>query len=53
MNEDLIPDLAQKLYEEDGHAGNVYKQDAHLLRKYENQAIEILEGEDNDSQTNQ
>ncbi len=44
MVEEKIVELAQKLYEEDGHSGNIYKK-AHpnTLRHYEYKAQEMLE----------
>ncbi len=38
-----IPELAQKLYTEDYHAGNLYRQPAKILRYYEFKAQEIIE----------
>jgi len=43
MTDEQISELAQKLYEEEGHAGNVYKTEAHILRRYENMAVEKSE----------
>lgn len=37
-----IVELAQKLFNEAGYSGNVYKADPKLLRRFENQALEIL-----------
>ena len=43
MAEDLIPELAQKLYEEDGHMGSIYrKASVQTLRFYEDKAQEII-----------
>ena len=36
--------LVQKLFSEAGYQGNVYKEDPELLRRFENQALEILKG---------
>ncbi len=41
--EEQVSILAQKFYEDDGHAGNVYKAEAHILRRYENKAADYLE----------
>jgi len=39
-------ELAQKLYNDDGHSGNIYKKaPVQLLRYYENKAQEIIENE--------
>lgn len=43
MREIDIMELAQKLYNDDGHAGNVYKAPVKILRLYEDKAIAILE----------
>ena len=41
-----IEELTQKLYEDDGHSGNVYKKaSVETLRFYENKAVDILEEE--------
>ncbi len=46
MPEDRIPDLAQKLYEEDMHSGNIYKKASiQMLRYYEAKAQAIIEAE--------
>jgi len=42
--EEKIIELAQKLYEEDGHSGNIYKKaPVRVLRYYEYKAEEIVE----------
>jgi hypothetical protein len=38
----VITELAQKLYNDDGHAGNVGKTSGHTLEYYELKAIKIL-----------
>ncbi len=44
MPEDLIPELAQKLYTEDGHQGSIYRNaSVQTLRFYEGKAQEIIE----------
>ena len=43
-----ITELAQKLYNDDGHAGNIAKTSGHTLEYYELKAIKIL-GEENGS----
>lgn len=43
MTEIKIVELTQKLYNEDGHSGNVYKKaPPETLRYYENKALEII-----------
>ena len=45
--EDKVVELAQKLYSDDGHAGNVYKKaPVNVLRFYENKAVEIIDKEE-------
>ena len=44
---DKLAKLAQKLYEEDGHSGNIYKKaPVRVLRFYEYKAHEIIEKEE-------
>ena len=51
--EPYVEDLAQKLYEDDGYSGNIYKKaTVEKLRHYENKAIDIIR-EDEDADTNQ
>jgi len=38
-----VEELAQKLYEDDGHSGNLYKADSELCRYYDNKAAELLD----------
>ena len=43
--DERLVDLAQKLYSEDGHSGNIYKKASpEMLRQYEWKAIEIIKG---------
>ncbi len=42
--ETRIDDLAQKLFTEAGYQGNVYKAEPELLRRFENQSLEVLKG---------
>jgi hypothetical protein len=43
---DTVESLAQKLYEDDGWSGNIYRRaSVNLLRVYEYKAMEILEKE--------
>ena len=41
--EDNIPDIAQKLYEEDDKNGNLYKQEVYVTAWYEALALELLD----------
>ena len=44
MNTDRVQEVAQKLYQEDGHSGNIYKKaTVSVLRHYEAKALEQIE----------
>ncbi len=41
---DWLSELAQKLYEDDGYSGNIYKKaPVERLRYYENKAVDLLD----------
>ena len=42
---DRTIELAQKLFNEAGHPGNLYKNGPEVVRLWENKALEIIEGE--------
>jgi hypothetical protein len=38
-----VTDLAQKLYNDDGNSGNLYRQSPEMTLKYEGKAVDILQ----------
>lgn len=40
---DAVSELAQKMYNDDGHAGNLYRTYGDICQRYENKAIDLLE----------